>query len=311
VGHTAKEDAILVIKLGSLGDFIQCFDAFHDIRAHHAGARIALLTTPPFAGLARRSPWFDQVWTDGRPHWTDVAAWLRLILRLRRARFARVYDLQYNRRSAFIFRALGGAKGPAWLGKAKGCAFPEPPYPAEAGNAERIGLHLRSAGAPSAGEPDLSWLAENVAGLAPPGPFVLMIPGCSPHLPRKRWPAENYAALGRRLAARGYRIALAGTKADREAIEAIKARFGDAVDLGGRTNLFQLASLARAAKAVIGNDTGPIFLAAKIGAPSLTLMSAHTDEKRSAPRGPAARWLKRDDLATLGVDEVEKALPLP
>ncbi|HLH50021.1 MAG TPA: glycosyltransferase family 9 protein, partial [Roseiarcus sp.] len=117
--------------------------------------------------------------------------------------------------------------------------------------------------------------------------------------------------LGRRLAARGYRVALAGTKADREAIEAIKARFGDAVDLGGRTNLFQLASLARAAKAVIGNDTGPIFLAAKIGAPSLTLMSAHTDEKRSAPRGPAARWLKRDDLATLGVDEVEKALPLP
>jgi ADP-heptose:LPS heptosyltransferase len=311
VGHHAKEDAILVIKLGSLGDFIQCFDAFHDIRAHHAGARIALLTTPPFAGLARRSPWFDEVWTDGRPDWTDVAAWLRLIVRLRRARFARVYDLQYNRRSAFIFRALGGANGPAWLGKAKGCAFPEPPYPAEAGNAARIGLHLRSAGAPSAGEPDLSWLAEDVAGLAPPEPFVLMVPGCSPHLPRKRWPAENYAALGRRLAARGYRVVLAGTNADREAIEAIRARCGDAVDLSGRTNLFQLASLARAAKAVIGNDTGPMFLAATIGAPSLTLMSAHTDEQRSAPRGRAAAWLKRDDLAALGADEVEKALPLP
>ncbi|HLJ71069.1 MAG TPA: glycosyltransferase family 9 protein [Roseiarcus sp.] len=311
MARAGKTDAILVIKLGSLGDFVQCFDAFHDIRAHHSGARIALLTTPPFAALARRSPWFDEVWTDGRPDWTDLSAWARLIFRLRRARFARVYDLQYNRRSAFIFRALGGAKGPLWLGKAKGCAIPEPLYPAEAGNAERLRLHLQSAGAPSAGEPDLSWLADDIAGLAPPDPFVLFVPGCSPHLPQKRWPAENYAALGRRLAARGYGVALAGTKADREAVEAIRARFEGAIDLCGRTNLFQLASLARAAKAVVGNDTGPMFLAAKIGAPTLTLMSAHTDEKRSAPPGPAASWLKRDDLAALGVDEVESALNLP
>jgi hypothetical protein len=40
-------------------------------------------------------------------------------------------------------------------------------------------------------------------------------------------------------------------------------------------------------------------------------MSSHTDEKRSAPRGRASRWLKRDNLADLGVDEVEAALALP
>jgi len=311
VTFARRTDAILVIKLGSLGDFIQSFDAFSDIRAYHRGARIALLTTPPFAALARRSPWFDEVWTDGRPRWTQVLIWARLIARLRRARFARVYDLQYNRRSALLFRALGGASGPAWLGKAKGCAFPEPPYPPDAGNVDRIRLHLASAGVPSGGEPDLSWLADDVAALAPPAPFVLMAPGCSPHLPRKRWPAANYAALGRRLAGRGYRVALVGTSADREAIAAIGAEFAEAVDLSGRTSLFQLASLARMAAAVIGNDTGPIFLAAKIGAPTLTLMSSHTDEKRSAPRGPASRWLKRDELAELSVDEVERALDLP
>ena len=37
---------------------------------------ITLLTTPPYAELARRSPWFDAVWDDGRPAWTDPAAWL-------------------------------------------------------------------------------------------------------------------------------------------------------------------------------------------------------------------------------------------
>ena len=306
-----QSNAILVIKLGSLGDFIQAFDGFHDIRAHHSGARIALLTTPPFAALARRAPWFDDVWIDGRPRWRQILAWGRLIARLRGAHFGRVYDLQYNRRSAILFRALGGRNGPAWFGKAPGCAFPEPPYPAEAGNVDRLRIHLQSAGVPSAGEPDLAWLAEDVAGLAPPGRFVLMAPGCSPHLPQKRWPAENYAALGRRLSARGYRIALVGTGADRSTIEALRARFSDAIDLSGRTSLFQLASLAREAVAVVGNDTGPIFLSAKIGAPTLTLMSSHTDEKRSAPRGRASRWLKRDNLAELGVDEVEATLNLP
>jgi ADP-heptose:LPS heptosyltransferase len=310
-GGERKPETILVIKLGSLGDFIQAFDAFHDIRAHHSKARIALLTTPPFAALAERSPWFDEVWTDGRPRWTDIRGWRGLIARLRRAGFVRVYDLQYNRRSVVLYRLLGGSRGPAWFGKAPGCAFPEPAYPAQAGNVDRIRLHLASAGVPTAGPPDLDWLAEDIGGLSPAARFVLLAPGCSPHLPQKRWPPERYAKLGERLAARGYRVALTGTAADGPTIKALRATFPDAIDLSGRTNLFQLASLARAATAVIGNDTGPIFLSAKVGAPTLTLMSSHTDEKRSAPRGRAARWLKRDNLADLGVEEVEAALNLP
>jgi ADP-heptose:LPS heptosyltransferase len=306
-----QQDAILVIKLGALGDFIQAFDAFHDIRAYHSEARIALLTTPPFATLARRSPWFDEVWTEGRLRWSEILAWARLVARLRGWRFVRVYDLQYNRRSALFCRLLGGRDGPAWFGKAPGCAFPEPAYPAEAGNVERIRLHLQSAAVPGAGEPDLGWLAQDIAALAPAGRFVLMAPGCSPHLPQKRWPPAFYAELARRLAARGYRVALAGTAADAPTIAALRADFPDAIDLSGRTSLFQLASLARAGAAVIGNDTGPIFLSAKVGAPTLTLMSSHTDEKRSAPLGGASRWLKRDNLADLSVDEVEAALNLP
>ena len=58
---------ILVIKLGALGDFAQAFGPFAAIRAHHPGAEITLLTTPPFAPLARQAPWFDQVWENGRP----------------------------------------------------------------------------------------------------------------------------------------------------------------------------------------------------------------------------------------------------
>ena len=46
---------ILIIKLGALGDFAQAFGPFAAIRAHHPAAEITLLTTPPFAPLARHS----------------------------------------------------------------------------------------------------------------------------------------------------------------------------------------------------------------------------------------------------------------
>jgi ADP-heptose:LPS heptosyltransferase len=305
------KDSILVIKLGALGDFIQTFEAFSDIRAHHAGAQIVLLTTPLFAALARRAPWFDEVWTDGRPRWTEIPVWARLAARLRRAHFTRIYDLQYNRRTAIVYRLVGGRHGPPWLGKTPGCAFPEPTYSAGADNVGRLRAHLASAGAPSAGPLDLSWLAADVADIKPAGRFVLMAPGCSPHRPRKRWPPENFARLGSALVGRNDRVALVGTKADRDVIDAIRARLPEAVDLGGRTDLFELASLARAAAAFVGNDTGPTFLAAAVGAPTLTLMSSETDERRMAPRGAASRWIKRDNLVDLSVEDVEAALNLP
>ena len=89
---------ILVIKLGALGDFAQAFGPFAAIWAHHLGAEITLLTTPPFAPLARQAPWFDQVWENGRPR--GLAALWALGRQLRAARFARVYDLQTSDRSS-------------------------------------------------------------------------------------------------------------------------------------------------------------------------------------------------------------------
>ncbi len=110
---------ILVIKLGALGDFVLAFGPFAAIRAAHPDAEITLLTTPPFAELARAAPWFDRVVTDTRP-----PPWhLPGLLRLRRALrgFDRVYDLQTSGRSGWYFRLAGR---PAWSGIARGCSLP-------------------------------------------------------------------------------------------------------------------------------------------------------------------------------------------
>ncbi len=296
-----------MIRLGALGDLVQCFDAFHAIRAHHAGAHITLLTGPAFAGFARAMPWFDAVLEDARAR--SPLHYLRMRARLRAGRFDVAYDLQNKPRTA-RYRWLMGPGRPAWSGAAKGAEHPLPDLRG-LHNHDRYLAQLKAAGVPDAGTADLSWLAGDMAGLAPAGPFALLVPGCSPHLPHKRWPPGRYAELGRRLLSKGVTPVLVGTKADRDAADAILAGCPGAVDLVGRTSLGQLASLASAATFTVGNDTGPIFLTAAVGCPTLMLMSHHTDPVRSAPWGPHAHWLKRDDLGTLGVDEVERALPGP
>jgi ADP-heptose:LPS heptosyltransferase len=78
--------------------------------------------------------------------------------------------------------------------------------------------------------------------------------------------------------------------------------------LGGRTSFAEIAALARAAAAAIGNDTGPMHLIALAGCPSLVLFSAASKPAQTAPRGPAVEILQRPSLATLSLDDVLERL---
>ncbi len=296
---------ILVIRHGALGDLIQALGPMAAIRAHHAHAHLVALTATPFAPLLLRSGWFQEVWTDDRPPLWRLDRVAPLILRLRRAGFARVYDLQTSSRTAWYFRLLGpdllGPGRPEWSGVAPGCSHPH-------ANPNRIAMHtidrqaeqLRLAGIAAVPPPDLSWLDDDVSKLGLPDRFALLVPGGSAHRPAKRWPAARYAELAAALAARGLTPVVAGGADER----GLAAAIPDALDLTGRTSLLALAGVARRAALAIGNDTGPMHLASAIGTPSLTLFSAESDPARCAPRGARVAHLRRPDLAELSVNEV-------
>jgi ADP-heptose:LPS heptosyltransferase len=305
-------ETILVIKLSALGDFIQATGPMKAIRAHHPAARITLLTTPPFEGMARATGWFDEVWTDGRPSWRNLPAVAGLIGRIRRARFARVYDLQTQGRTVRYFQLLW-PKRPPWSGNAPGAAF-------EYGGPERDRLHvqdsqrrqLRIAGIDEVGAPDIGWLTGK-ANLAPPRPFALLVPGGAPHRPAKRWPAERYGELARALAGQGITPLVLGHGPEEEALAAvIQGAEPRAQVLVGQTSFGDIADLARRAVLVVGNDTGPAHIAIAAGAPGLVLFSAESNPDLSAPRpireGQLVEILRRDDLADLDLAAVLDAV---
>lgn len=299
---------ILVIRLSALGDFVQTFGPFAAIRAHHPDARITLLTTRPYADLARRSPWFDEVWIDERPKAWQIGKLLRLRQRLRAGRFTRVYDLQTSGRSGRYLTLMGGPRAVEWSGIAPGCSHPHAnPGRNALHSHERQAEQLRMAGIAAVPPPDLSWLDADVSTFGLAAPFVLLVPGGAPHRPDKRWPGEHYAALAARLAARGLTPVVLGTASEQGEADAITAACPAAVSLIGRTDFAAIAALARRAAAAVGNDTGPMHLIAAAGCPSVVLYSHASDPALCAQRGPAVTILRRPVLAEVPVDAVEDA----
>ncbi len=82
-----------------------------------------------------------------------------------------------------------------------------------------------------------------------------------------------------------------------------------AINLMGKTSLFDLAALARGARVVVGNDTGPLHLIAATGAVSIVLFSRKSDSKRHAPQGAAVTVLQEDSLGDMEIERVIAALP--
>jgi ADP-heptose:LPS heptosyltransferase len=139
-----------------------------------------------------------------------------------------------------------------------------------------------------------------------PKPYVMFVPGGSSHRPEKRWPVEKYGELARILYARGFDIVIIGGPAEAALAHAIQREVPRARDLTGRTDFARIAVLGAKAAMAVGNDTGPLHLAAAAGAPTVVLFSGASDPTLSAPRGKVA-VLQADKLSELSVAKVAQA----
>ena len=228
---------VLVIKLGGVGDVVLAFPAFERIRAAHPKARITLLTTEPFGALATASRLFNEIEADGAPK--EPGAWGTLIMRIRRAHYDRVYDLQNDATTNLIFQGLRPLP-PPWSGTAMGCQLPHRNRAGATRCTRWSGTpsQLRDAGiwpdAPtqplSALPPDISWILAGAGSrsvtLTPTGnrPLALLAPGGVGQSADQRWPADCYAELAKRLQDAGFDIAIVGALGESGLAHAIQRK---------------------------------------------------------------------------------------
>ena len=145
------------------------------------------------------------------------------------------------------------------------------------------------------------------AGLRPGVRLALLAPA-SASMPGKRWPVQRYAELAGRLGSLGLAGAVVVGPNERQIGADAAGRSRPPVPVMG-TDLdpVELAALLARASVVVANDSGPMHLAAAVGAPVVGLFGP-TDPARTGPVGEKTHVVKRGAMGEIAVEEVVDAV---
>lgn len=114
-------------------------------------------------------------------------------------------------------------------------------------------------------------------GVDPAIPAVALCVGAE-YGPAKRWPAEHFAEIARRLAGVGVQAWVMGGPGDAAIGAAVAELASGALDLTGRTTLPEAADLISVARTVLTNDSGLMHVAAALGRPLVALYGSSSPE---------------------------------
>jgi ADP-heptose:LPS heptosyltransferase len=128
--------------------------------------------------------------------------------------------------------------------------------------------------------------------------------------PVKQWPLERFKELIRRLS--GLEIVIIGGQ---EELAKNKDFFNGldelAINLTGKTNLFELAGVLKKVSLLVSGDSGPVHLAAAVGTPTVVLFRNDLPgktAKRWGPWGARHTVIEKSKLEDISVDEVIKVI---
>ena len=140
--------------------------------------------------------------------------------------------------------------------------------------------------------PDSVWTGQSSKPALSPGSPVACIHPCATK-DYKQWDIEKFAELADYLLDRGWQVCLVGAgSAERDRVDAmLEGMEGTPINLHGRLNLMQLAWLFQHADLFVGNDSGPMHLAAASGVRVIALFGP-TELLRWQPRAPAVSVIK-------------------
>jgi ADP-heptose:LPS heptosyltransferase len=272
------------------------------------GAELHLLA--PRQAKAIAPPHLDRLWLwQKRDAFRAPHRFLALLRDLRRERFDVVVDAShwqaFSLTAVFLARLVGGR---ATVGHDRGEAswFLTRAVPHDPAHASEIPAKLELL-APL-GLPDRGLAPETGLGAdpAPPRallaaagiagrPFAVLNPGA--RLADRRWPPAPYAEVARGLAARGLAVLVVWGPGEEPIAREIAALSG--TTLAPPTDLALLAGLMRAARLVVTNNSGPMHLAAAVGAPTVGVFF----------RGDSERWGHR--VPTFAAAEVRSDADAP
>ncbi len=296
---------ILVIKLGALGDVVQALGPMNAIRKNHSNDHITLMTTKAFGELLDTANVSDDIIIDKRPKSLDLIGWLGLRRTLRNGEFDRVYDLQTSSRSNRYARLFWPGPYPEWSGIVSGCSHPHSnPDRDDMHTIERQTEQLLATGISAVPSPDLAPFVRDVSHLKLPPSYCMIAPGGAQHRQDKRWQTLRYREVVQRLDQSPTTPVLCGGPEELELCTQIAQGCQNVRNLAGQTSLVDLVNVAKGAQFALGNDNGPMHIAAAANTKSFVLYSHASDPALCAQRGQDVTIIRRESMDDLSVDDV-------
>ena len=311
---------VLIVKLSSLGDVVHTLPVVADIRAARPDAIVDWVVEPSFAPLLRRVEGIAEVIECDLRRWTRTGWWKAsvraearaFVARLRRESYDAVIDLQGLTKSALIARL---ARGPtfALANRTEGASH-EWPSRWLATHAVRVEPHshaldrgrelvARALGAATTRPPSFG-LARSPARDAAGERTVVFIHGTSRD--DKLWPEASWIALGRRLIADGWTIALpraSGAEAERAA--RIADALGPSATVWPAMDIGAFVDRLATTNAVVGVDSGPSHIATALGLRHVPIYNFPTAWRTGPqPRHGAAHQVSVEGRPSPDVDTV-------
>ena len=270
---------IAIIKPSALGDIVHALPVLAALREKFPEAAITWVVNKSFEALLA-----------GHPDLTDTMAFDRgarkrgivgaakyaagFARELRRRQFDLVVDLQGLLRTGLMCQATGAAMRVGFDNAREGSRLaythrvpvPDADRVHAVDRYWRIVEFLGAGGGPKRFHVLISnearaWAANELRSL--PRPIIAVAVGAK--WLTKRWPPAHFATLLKSVPGS---CAFIGSGDDTPlSLEAIRGLNGPSRDFTGKTTIPQLAAILDAADVMVGNDTGPLHLAAALGKP--------------------------------------------
>ncbi len=274
-----------------LGDAVMALPAVRNLKALLVGHQLSVAAPEKLVALWQACPFVNHVIALDQPKNLRAVAG-----KLRDGKFASAVLLPNSLRAALevwqarIPNRFGYARGGRGLFLTR--TIPAPPRNPVRLHQKFFYLDLAVAlGAPADSTlPELRLPPGVEPSPADAAPLAALCPGAE-YGPAKRWPMENFAAVGQALVQRGFQIVILGATGDAPLAAELAGFLPGCRNLTGQTDLAQFMLELSRCRLVVSNDSGAMHLASALGVRTVAIFGS-TEPALTGPLGPRTAVLR-------------------
>ena len=294
---------VVVIKHGSIGDFVMAFRAMRSIREHFSSSHITLVTTNLINKLFSQIPFFDKIIIDERK---SIFNTFNYVNHLKKINADLVIDLQNSKRTQFYHLITRIFNPKIVINSSR--KFSHLRYNIPNHGSEHVieGLknQLDLLNIEHKSISDINWLRKKDFINPIKKKFVLLIPGTSQNGSKKQWSSKNFSKLSQLINDLDFEVVISGTPNDRETIKYILSQAPKIINLEQYSDFPNFINLCDRASVIISVDTGPAHIAAYSNTPLIWIIKSSSYSITNKPFSRNTYMIEAEDMNSIKVDDV-------